>query len=122
MSAAPVERTPLAAPWAHHLVAHATSPVPGEMTLSPTEAARVQRHHDRLMAAWRAQDRLALHHAKQEVLDGAFSTVVAEVPPAFSPARAVAPSPALRRALRDLSWRMAGLLLPRGLRQEHWRK
>lgn len=112
MSAAPVERTPLAAPWAHHLVAHATSPVPGEMTLSPTEAARVQRHHDRLMAAWRAQDRLALHHAKQEVLDGAFSTVVAEV----------APSPALRRALRDLSWRMAGLLLPRGLRQEHRRK
>ena len=30
-----------------------------------------------------------------------------------SASAATAPSPALRRALRDLSWRMAALLLPR---------
>lgn len=68
--------------------------------LSPAEAARVQRHHDRLMAALRARDRAALTSAKQDVLADAFG--------------APAPtSPALRRALRELVWRMAGLLLRR---------
>lgn len=72
--------------------------------MSPAEAARVQRHHDRLMAALRERDRAALSSAKQEVLEDAFGR----------PTPGAAPSPALRRALRDLSWRMAGLLLPRG--------
>ena len=72
--------------------------------LSPAEAARVQQHHDRLMAALQARDRAALHHAKQEVLAGAFTHPTSSV------------SPALRGALRTLVWRMAGLLLPRGVR------
>lgn len=68
--------------------------------MSPAEVARVQRHHDRLMAALQARDRAALMSAKQDVLADAFG--------------APAPtSPALRRALRDLVWRMAGLLLRR---------
>jgi len=71
--------------------------------MSPTEAARVQRHHDRLMAALRSRDRAALSSAKQQVLEEAFG----------QPAPDAAASPALRRALRDLCWRMAGLLLPR---------
>lgn len=71
--------------------------------MSSTEAARVQRHYDRLMLALRARDRAALFSAKQEVLEEAFG----------KPAPGTSASPALRRALRDLSWRMAGLLPPR---------
>ena len=40
--------------------------------LTAAEADRVQRHRDQLMAALRSQDRLALHCAKQQVLDAAF--------------------------------------------------
>ena len=68
--------------------------------LTPAEAARVQRHYDRLLAALQARDRAAMLSAQQDVLAEAFG----------APAPA---SPALRRALRDLVWRMAGLLLRR---------
>lgn len=107
--------------WAQHLVGSgsgfesssgtgsaAAAPVLG---LTQAEAERVQRHRDQLMAALRAQDRCALLCAKQQVLLAAFS----HQPAPTSPTGA-ADSPALRRALRDLSWRMAGLLLPRTAR------
>lgn len=64
--------------------------------LTDAEAARVQRHRDRLLAALQARDREALHCAKQDVLQDAYGA-------AFRPA--------LRRALRQLSWHMAGWLL-----------
>ena len=98
--AAPMQ-TPLGAKapevWAHYL---ASAAAPATSGLSEGEALRLQRHHDRLMAALRARDRAALTSAKQDVLADAFG--------------APAPtSPALRRALRELVWRMAGLLLRR---------
>ncbi|CAN7181423.1 hypothetical protein LJR129_000375 [Acidovorax sp. LjRoot129] len=103
--------------WAQHLAgsgadlgAGAAAPSPA---LTQAEAARVQRHRDQLMAALRAQDRCALLCAKQEVLLAAFSPPPT---PSLTGAVGAADSPALRRALRDLSWRMAGLLLPRGAR------
>lgn len=98
--------------WAEHLMAPAADGGPGQPALSPAEADRVQRHRDRLVAAWHAQDRVALLCAKQDVLDGAFCTEGAQRAAAASD---VPGSPALRRALRDLSWRMAGLLVPRGV-------
>ena len=98
-----------AAAWARHLA----SP-PGLTGLAPTltlaEAERVQRHRDQLLAALRTHDRAALASAKQQVLDAAFSPRDARSP------AAAADSPALRRALRDLSWRMAAFLLPRSPR------
>ena len=99
-------------PWAEHLMTSAAGGRPGQAALSPAEADRVQRHRDRLVAAWHAQDRVALLCAKQEVLDGAFCTASRRSAVAASD---VPGSPALRRALRDLSWRMAGLLVPRGV-------
>ena len=82
--------------------------------LTAAEADRVQRHRDQLMAALRSQDRLALHCAKQQVLDAAFCPrrPEADLDPGGSVTGA-ADSPALRRALRDLAWRTAALLLPR---------
>jgi len=68
--------------------------------LTAAEAARVQRYHDRLLAALQARDRTALRSAKQDVLRAAYAPAAAERPP-------------LRQALRLLSWRMAGWLLPR---------
>lgn len=95
--------------WALHLaqnpVATATSHRPA---LTAAEAERVQRHRDQLMRALGAQDRQALQGAKQQVLEAAFRPCDAQGP------ASAADSPALRQALRDLSWRMAGLLLPRG--------
>ncbi len=91
-----------------------TGPARGT-ALTAAEAARVQRHRDQLMAALRSQDRLALHSAKQQVLDAAF----APPPPprrtstTEGSVTGAADSPALRRALRDLAWRTAALLLPR---------
>ena len=82
--------------------------------LTAAEAARVQRHRDQLMAALRSQDRLALHSAKQQVLDAAFCPRRADADHDHgTPAGGAADSPALRRALRDLAWRTAALLLPR---------
>ena len=90
-----------------------TGPARGP-ALTAAEAARVQRHRDQLMAALRSQDRLALHCAKQQVLDAAFCPrrPEADLDPGGSVTSA-ADSPALRRALRDLAWRTAALLLPR---------
>lgn len=90
-----------------------TGPARGP-ALTAAEAARVQRHRDQLMAALRSQDRLALHCAKQQVLDAAFCPLRPEsdLDPGGSVTGA-ADSPALRRALRDLAWRTAALLLPR---------
>ncbi|MFY3384017.1 hypothetical protein [Paracidovorax sp. MALMAid1276] len=105
--------------WARHLnlvapgadtaaAAPALSAMSAPPALSASEAARVLRHRDQLLAALHARDRSALHRAKQEVLDAAFRrTGPLAAPPA---------SPALRRALRDLAWRMAALLLPRSAR------
>jgi hypothetical protein len=81
--------------WAHYL---ASAAAPAASGLSEGEALRVQRHRDRLLAALQVQDRAALEQAKQDVLQATC------LPPG---------SPALRRALRELSWRMAGLRLPR---------
>jgi len=82
-----------------------TTPAPSQDTgrLAAAEAARVQRYHDRLLAALAARDRTALRGVKQEVLQAAYAT-----PPQGGR------SAALRRALRLLAWRMAGLRLPRG--------
>jgi len=100
--------------WAAHLAqgqggASPLTPAALATTLTAAEAARVQRHRDQLMSALRARDRVALVSAKQQVLEAAFCPH--EVP--GTAGVATAPSPALRRALRDLSWRMAALLLPR---------
>ena len=81
--------------WARYLVLAEPSAASG---LSEGEALRLQRHRDRLLAALQVQDRAALEQAKQDVLQATC------LPPG---------SPALRRALRELSWRMAGLRLPR---------
>lgn len=89
--------------WSRHLAACASQhPAPA---LSEAEAQRVQRHRDQLLAALQAQDRAALHTAKQAVLRAAYGP---PADPAGPPA-----STALRAALRDLSWHMAILLLPR---------
>lgn len=90
-----------ASAWARHLAAPATSPMPA---LSQAEALRVQRYRDQLLAALQAHDQAALHSAKQAVLRAAYGPPEASGPP---------PSAALRAALRDLSWHMAILLLPR---------
>jgi len=66
--------------------------------LTDAEAARVQRHRDRLLAALRARDREALRGAKQDVLQAAYGA---------------GGRPALRQALRQLSWQMALWLLPK---------
>lgn len=120
LTAAPAPATP----WARHLAGAACiephgDGEPGEFTglppgtapqlratLSMAEAQRVQRYHDRLMAAVQSQDRGALRSAKQEVLQAAFRSGTGGGPPC-------AGSPAMRRALRDLCWRMAILMLPR---------
>lgn len=88
-------------PWARHLAegpAAGTTPLPG---LTPEEAERVQRYRDQLLAALRARDRGALRCAKAQVLAAAFGP------------RDKVESAALARALRELSWSMAGWLLPR---------
>lgn len=90
--------------WAQHLAGAATQPQPASLTAA--EAARVQRYRDQLAAAVQRRDRGALHHAKQQVLNAAFRPRDPHSGPAPD-------SPALRRALRELCWRMAALLLPR---------
>ena len=80
--------------WAQHLMAPVTAQQAG---LSPAEALRVQRLHDRLLAAVQAHDRPALRSTQQEVLQAAVTP---------------AGTPALRSALRALVWRMAALLPP----------
>ena len=100
--------TPVPTPWAAHLVrtrAGIATPLPG---LTTTEAARVQRHRDQLLAALRARDRVALGCAKQQVLAAAFCA------PGEHRGADAQDSPALRRALRELCWCMAALVLPRG--------
>ena len=106
--------------WAQYLAqAQALTPPAGTgpargTALTAAEANRVQRHRDQLMAALRSQDRLALHSAKQQVLDAAFCPHRTEADHSHGgPASGAADSPALRRALRDLAWRTAALLLPR---------
>ncbi|KQO24615.1 hypothetical protein ASF16_23025 [Acidovorax sp. Leaf78] len=75
--------------------------------MSMAEAQRVQRYRDRLMAAVQSQDRGALRSAKQDVLQAAFRSGSGVARPCANG------SPAMRRALRDLCWRMAILVLPR---------
>lgn len=76
-----------------------TMPLTGP-ALSRAEAQRVQRYQERLLRAIETRDRAALHSAKQDVLQVAYQ------PPSGV-------TPALRQALRMLSWHMAGMLLPR---------
>ncbi|MFC3934795.1 hypothetical protein [Acidovorax sp. SD340] len=97
--------TPLS--WAQHLTGAAAGAAAHPPTLTLAEAERVQRHRDQLMAALRAQDRVALICAKQHVLEAAFC------PRNDANPVGAQDSPAVRRALRDLSWRMAALILPR---------
>ena len=96
--------------WAQHLASPAPCSTAHQPLLTAAEAERVQRHRDQLLNALQAQDRLALLGAKHQVLEAAFGPRNAHTP------ASAADSPALRGALRDLSWRMAGLLLPRGAR------
>lgn len=77
------------------------APVPSG--LSPAEAARLQRYHDRLLHALQERDRAALREAKHAVVQAAYRT----------PAMAAG----LRGALRLLCWRMAAWRLPRGEQQ-----
>ena len=98
----PAGRSVSANRWADYLARPADAQAP-QAPLTLAEAERVRRHHDRLLAALHARDRAALHGAKQQVLSEAFAPADAQPPG----------SPALRRALRELSWRMAGMLLPR---------
>ena len=70
--------------------------------LSFHEVQRVQRYQDRLTRALAARDRRSLQRAKQRVLAAA-----------YAPRRAHVASPAFRRALRQLSWHMAAMLLTR---------
>lgn len=72
-------------------------PAPASAGLTETEAQRLERHRQRLLHALQAQDRRALNTAKQTLLRSAYRR------PATAP---------LRRALRDLSWCMAAMLLP----------
>ncbi len=69
--------------------------------LSLAEAQRVQHYQDRLEQALQARDRAALRRAKQDVLQAAY---LRQQQPA---------TPALRTALRRLSWWMAGMRLSR---------
>lgn len=75
---------------------------PSGPALPYAEAQRVQRYHDRLLSALAAQDRAALRSVKQEVLQAA-----------YTPAVVGGMTVSLRRALRLLAWRMAGMRLPR---------
>lgn len=107
MSAAACQR------WAQHLVPSLalgghSGGATDHAVLTAAEAARVQRHCDHIMAALRRKDRSALIQAKEAVLDEAFRSGPAQGGDNTS----VAGSPALRRTLRDLSWHMAGWLLP----------
>jgi len=72
-------------------------PAPASAGLTETEAQRLERHRQRLLHALQARDRRALNTAKQALLRSAYRR------PATAP---------LRRALRDLSWCMAAMLLP----------
>ncbi|MFN7857682.1 MAG: hypothetical protein ACK5OA_14105 [Acidovorax sp.] len=120
MSSAPLgaPHRPPQEPWPQHLVAQASCLLTGEgqrpvvhaPPLSEREAQRLERYRDRLLAALQARDRAALTAAKQEVVRAAFAPCAGEHP-LRSP-----PSPALRQALRELVWRMSGLLLPRAQR------
>lgn len=67
----------------------------------------MQRYRDQLMEALRARDRAALVSAKQQVLEAAFC------PRSDACTGGAQDSPAVRRALRELTWRMAALVLPR---------
>ena len=78
--------------WARDLLAPALA---GQPALPPSEAADVQCQHDGLMAALQAHDRAALRSARQALLCAAL------VQPG---------SPALKRSLRSMAWRMAALL------------
>lgn len=117
MSAISTSTLPATDAWTRHLAGAAcqgpgapgslpcVEPPPGT-ALSMAEAERVQRYRDRLMAAVQSQDRAALRSAKQAVLEAAFRNPAED-------GRPCAGSPAMRRALRDLCWRMAILMLPR---------
>lgn len=67
-------------------------------SLSAAEARQVGRYRRSLQEALRTRDRQALHTTKQAVLRSAYRQPT---------------TPPLRRALRELSWWMAGMLLPR---------
>lgn len=118
--------------WAQHLAATATATATDSLRhngtpaslLTTAEACRVQRHHDSLMTALQDEDRLALVRAKQNVLNEAYQPQRSydergryKAPGAADGEGArtcgADNSPALRRALRDLSWRMAAWLVPR---------
>lgn len=84
-----------APPWAPALA----RPQPGGTpALAAPDALQVRRLREQIESALADRDRAALHGAKQEVLHAAY--------------RQAHPA-AARRALVELSWHMAGLLLPR---------
>lgn len=78
--------------WTRHLMAPVLDAQPA---LPSHEAVRLHQLHDRLTAALLARDRTAMRSARQAVLHAAL---------------AQPGSPALRRSLRGLAWRMAALL------------
>lgn len=94
-------------PWASYLAGGAPLTA---AHLSEGEALRVQRYQDHLLQALHARDKAALRTAKHDVMVAAFGPAPegARPRPGTQPPSA---SPALRRALRDLAWRMSGLLV-----------
>ena len=78
-----------------------TIPECTDPALSFTEAQRVQRYQNRLIRALAARDQRQLRRTKQYVLAAAYQP------------RRRGLSPALRNALRQLSWHMSAMLLTR---------
>ncbi|AVS83660.1 hypothetical protein [Paracidovorax avenae] len=98
--ARPYSGSPSSTDWSGFLSAPGTAQASAAaMPLHPAEAARLARYRDRLLAAWDARDRDALHTAKQAVLRTACASRGA--------------TPAFMRAIRQLAWRMAALRLAR---------
>jgi hypothetical protein len=94
-------------PWAAYLSGGA----PGTVArLSEREAVRVQRYQDHLLQALQSRDKAALRTAKHDVMTAAYGQGTAGGPTRPG-TPSPSPSPALRRALRELAWRMSGLLL-----------
>lgn len=84
--------------WERFLAGHGTegSPPPPATALSPADAARVAAYRDALLQALARRDRQALAQAQARLAQAAWRARPLAAPP-------------LRRALRELAWRAAGL-------------
>ncbi len=87
----------------HISIGSTTTPRPQHSgpALSHAEAQRVQRYQERLAKALAARDQRRLRETKRSILQAAYAPIKAGT------------SPALRTALRQLTWQMAAMLLTR---------